>query len=185
MARLLSKDREGPVSVGASDDGGPDLSVVTKNMRVTGDIETKGAVRIEGTVTGSVKARSVEVTASGRIEGDLETTECGATGGLFVIGGSVRGAVRAVQLEVRQGGSVLGGVVADSATVGGLVQNGLLTNGRLVLTGTAVVEGDVQASRLALEEGGQVNGTVRIGDAAAPVTKSPGQEPKLAAARSA
>ncbi|MEX2048621.1 MAG: polymer-forming cytoskeletal protein [Gemmatimonadota bacterium] len=146
---------------------GPDVSVITKDMRVAGDIETTGAIRIEGTVSGSVRAASLELTATGAVNGDLIAAEGDSVGGAFVVAGSVQGAVRAHQVEVCQGGTVLSGVVAETATVRGRILGGILARGRLALTATAVVEGDVHARRLALEEGGQVNGNIRIGDQAA------------------
>ena len=167
MARLLSKDREGPSVPGGSREVGPDVSVVTKDLRVMGDIETTGAIRIEGAVSGSVRAATLELTTTGSVDGDLIAAEGDSAGGAFVVAGSVQGAVRANQVEVRQGGTVLGGVVAESATVRGRILGGVLARGRLALTATAVVEGDVHARRLALEEGGQVNGNIRIGDQAA------------------
>jgi len=155
------------------------VSVVTKDMRVSGDIETRGAIRIEGAVTGSVRAASLELAPTGSVAGDLTAVESEAGAGLFVVGGSVQGSVRAHQVEVRQGGSILGGVVTESATVRGRVQNGIVARHRLALTETAVVEGDVHARRLALEEGGQVNGNIRIGDQAS-VDDAPAAGPKAA-----
>ena len=174
MARLLSKEREGERAPGGGHEApGTNVSVVTKDMRVIGDIETAGAIRIEGAVTGSVKARSLELCASGSVEGDLHAIEGEQGEQPFVIGGSVRGGVHASHVEVRQGGSVLGGVVAEQATVRGRVQGGILARSRLALTETSVVEGDVHARRLALEEGGQVNGNIRIGDQAATGARGP------------
>lgn len=189
MARLLSKDREGPSIPEGSREAGPHVSVITKDMRVAGDIETTGAIRIEGSVSGSVRAASLELTATGSVDGDLIAAEGDSAEGAFVVAGNVQGAVRAHQVEVRQGGTVLSGVVAESATVRGRILGGVLARGRLALTATAVVEGDVHARRLALEEGGQVNGNIRIGDQAAverraavpPAQDARPQEPGLVA----
>ena len=46
------------------------------------------------------------------------------------------------------------------------MHGGILARKRLALEETAEVEGDVDARRLALKEGGQVNGTIRMGDRA-------------------
>lgn len=168
MARLLSREREVVTrSESWSDDpiaGG--LSIVTEDMRIEGDIETKGSVRIEGTVTGGVRARGVELAATGSVEGNVEVLPLEGESQVFVIKGSVKGAVRASRVDIGQGGRVLGGIEADYATLGGNVQGGILARERLALRSTAVVEGDVDARRLALEEGGQVNGNIRVGDRA-------------------
>ncbi|HUP53559.1 MAG TPA: polymer-forming cytoskeletal protein [Longimicrobiales bacterium] len=190
---LLSKDRD--VEGARTRPGEPrsgDLSVVTKDVRIVGDIETSGRVRLEGTVTGSVRARSIELTATGSVEGDVTALAGDDDTETFAIDGTVHGAVRARHVEIGEGGSVLGGVEADHATVRGRIQGGIQARDRLALKASAVVEGDIDARRLSLEEGGQVNGNIRIGDRAAleetgrrgqgsPVTPQRGAEPSPAA----
>lgn len=144
-----------------------DLSVLSKDVRIVGDVETTGRVRLEGTVSGSVRARSIELAGSGSVEGDVVAMSKDDDKEPFVVDGTVHGAVRARHVEIGEGGSVLGGIEADHATVRGRVQGGIQARDRLALKATAVVEGDIDARRLALEEGGQVNGNIRIGDRAA------------------
>jgi cytoskeletal protein CcmA (bactofilin family) len=165
---LLSKEREGEREGFRSSEGrSGDLSVITKDVRIVGDVETAGRLRLEGAVTGNVRARSIELAATGSVEGDVVMLDPQNGKETFAIDGTVQGAVRAGQVEVGQGGSVLGGIEADHATVSGRVQGGIQARDRLALRATAVVEGDIDARRLALEEGGQVNGNIRIGDRAA------------------
>jgi len=165
---LLSKDRDDERAGGRGGEGRTgDLSVLTKDVRIVGDLETTGRMRLEGTVTGSVRARSFELAASGSVEGDVVSLTREDDKETFVIDGTVQGAVRARHVEVGEAGSVLGGVDADHATVSGRVQGGIQARDRLALKATSVVEGDIDARRLALEEGGQVNGNIRIGDRAA------------------
>ena len=104
--------------------------------------------------------------ASGSVDGDVIAAEGTKSDQVFVICGLVTGAVRAPQVEVRQGGRVHGGVVADEAVIHGQVHGGILARNRLTLEETADVEGDVHARRLALKEGGQVNGNIRMGERA-------------------
>ena len=164
---LLSKDREGEREGFRSTEGrSGDLSVITKDVRIVGDVETAGRLRLEGAVTGNVRAKSIELAATGSVEGDIVTLAGDDAKETFAIDGTVHGAVRARHVEVGQGGSVLGGIEADQATVSGRVQGGIQARDRLALRATAVVEGDIDARRLALEEGGQVNGNIRIGDRA-------------------
>jgi cytoskeletal protein CcmA (bactofilin family) len=59
---------------------------------------------------------------------------------------------------------VNGGVVADEAVIHGRVHGGVQARTRLALEESAEVEGDVLARRLALKEGGRVNGNIRMGD---------------------
>ena len=165
---LLSKDRDIDRGVTRAVEGRTgDLSVLTKDVRIVGDVETMGRVRLEGTVTGTVRARGIELSRGGTVEGDVVAMSKDDDKETFVVEGTVQGAVRARHVEIGEGGRVLGGIEADHATVRGRVQGGIQARDRLALKATAVVEGDIDARRLALEEGGQVNGNIRIGDRAA------------------
>jgi len=109
------------------------ISIIGPGMRVRGDCETDGTLRIEGTVEGTVRAgKAVVIGKDGVVEGDVATQDA-------IIGGRVTGAV-----------------VAES---------------RLELQATCVVEGEVRARRIKLDEGGQINGTVHTGDVQAPAPK--------------
>lgn len=126
----------------------------------------EGRLRIEGRVHGNVRAGGLELGKSGSIEGDLVAME-GATSDPFTIAGTVDGEVRAPRVEVGPTGSILKGIQAEEAHVRGSVEGGIIALRRLVLEETAKVEGDVRARTLALKEGGQVNGTIVMGEQAA------------------
>jgi len=151
----------------AASAGDRNVSVISKEMRIVGDCETDGPLRIEGKITGDVRARGLELAQSGTVSGDLSTLEGAKDDQVFLIDGNVDGTVRARQVEVRKTGVVLGGIDADQATIHGRVKGGILARVRLSMGETAVVEGDVRARRLALQEGGQVNGTILMGERAA------------------
>lgn len=115
------------------------ISIIGPGMRVVGDCETDGTLRIEGTVEGTVRAaKAVVIGKDGVVKGDVLTQDA-------IIGGRVTGAV-----------------VAES---------------RLELQATSVVDGEVKARRIKLEEGGRLNGTVVTGElkpaAAAPQPAPP------------
>lgn len=102
------------------------ISIIGPGMRVTGDCETDGTLRIEGTVEGTVRAgKAVVIGKDGVVEGDVTTQDA-------IIGGRVTGAVYA--------------------------------ESRLELQATCVIEGEIRARRIKLDEGGRVNGTVQTGE---------------------
>lgn len=106
------------------------ISIVGPGMRVTGDCETEGTLRIEGGVKGTVRAgKAIVIGKDGFVDGDVITQDA-------IIGGRVTGSV-----------------VAES---------------RLELQATCVIEGEIRARRIKLDEGGRVNGTVRTGDVTGP-----------------
>jgi cytoskeletal protein CcmA (bactofilin family) len=102
------------------------ISIIGPGMRVVGDCETDGTLRIEGTVDGTVRAgKAVVIGKDGVVNGDVATQDA-------IIGGRVTGAV-----------------IAES---------------RLELQATSIIEGEIRARRIKLDEGGRVNGTVYTGE---------------------
>jgi len=61
-------------------------------------------------------------------------------------------------------GVVEGEVVAENADVAGAVRGNMTVGGRLVLKGSARVDGDIQVGRLVMEEGAVLNGLCRMSD---------------------
>jgi len=108
------------------------ISIIGPGMRVIGDCETEGTIRVEGVVQGTVRAaKAVVIGKDGSIQGDVFTQDA-------VVGGKV-----------------VGTVVAES---------------RLELQATCVIEGEIRARRIKLEEGGRVNGTVQTGEVKIPTS---------------
>lgn len=102
------------------------ISIIGPGMKVTGDCDSEGTLRIEGTVEGTVRAaKAVVVGKDGVIDGDIDTQD---------------------------------------AVVGGRVTGSILAASRLELQASCVVEGEIRARRIKLEEGGTINGMVHIGD---------------------
>jgi len=102
------------------------ISIIGPGMRVVGDCETDGTLRIEGTIEGTVRAgKAVVIGKDGVVIGDVSTQDA-------IIGGKVTGIV-----------------IAES---------------RLELQATCVIDGEVRARRIKLDEGGRVNGTVQTGE---------------------
>ena len=104
------------------------ISIIGPGMKVVGDCDADGAVRVEGTVQGNIRAgKAVVVGKDGVVDGDIFTQDA-------VIAGKVKGVVRA--------------------------------ESRLEIQATSRMEGEVIASRLQLEEGAMLNGTVQMGKGA-------------------
>jgi cytoskeletal protein CcmA (bactofilin family) len=102
------------------------ISIIGPGMRVIGDCDTEGTLRIEGHIEGTVRA-----------------------GKAVVVG---------------KDGSVKGDVITQDAVVGGRIAGTIIAESRLELQATCIIEGDVRARRIKLEEGGRVNGTVQTGE---------------------
>jgi len=118
------------------------ISIVGPGMRIVGDCETTGTIRVEGRVEGSIRAgKAVVIGKEGTVQGDINTQD---------------------------------------AVISGTVVGTLVVESRLELQATCKIDGEVQATRLQLEEGAVLNGTVNMGGkvhAQPAVMKAPKPEP--------
>lgn len=81
------------------------MSIIGPGMRITGELETEGTVRIEGSIDGTVRAgRSVVVGKDGEVIGDVYTQEA-------VIGGRVAGTVTAESRVELQSSCIIEGEI--------------------------------------------------------------------------
>lgn len=89
------------------------------------------------------------------------------TEGTLRIDGVVEGSIMAGKaVVIGKDSLVVGDIKTQDAVIGGRVQGRIVAESRLELQSTCVIEGEVFARRIKLEEGGQVFGTVQMGEAA-------------------
>jgi cytoskeletal protein CcmA (bactofilin family) len=138
---------------------------------------------VEGRVTGSIRAGRLTVATNGHVAGNITAPAGGSAENIVRIDGRVDGTVSAPVVEIGPGGSVGAGLRVRDAVVRGRVAGAIVTEHRLRLEETAVVEGDVTAQRLGLAEGGQVFGTIRIGARPDTGDKGAGKPGSTASAR--
>ena len=101
------------------------LSVIASGMKIVGDIESTGVVKIEGIVEGAVRgARQLLLGRQGTVHGDIRAHE-------VVIGGTVIGTIVAEErVEIQGTSSVKGDIHTKSIVVleGGVI-NGTVRMG--------------------------------------------------------
>jgi cytoskeletal protein CcmA (bactofilin family) len=91
------------------------------------------------------------------VAGDLQAD------GVVRIEGRVVGNVHASdQVLISEGGIVEGDIVAREVVIGGRVHGCIQGDERVELQASAVVHGDITTRRLLVQEGGQVNGGVKM-----------------------
>jgi cytoskeletal protein CcmA (bactofilin family) len=117
---LLRKDSDkGEVRNGTTEAA---LSIIAAGMRITGDVETNGTLKIDGRVEGSViGARQLMLGRNGKITGNVRAGE-------VVVGGTVEGAIMADERLELQNSAVVNGdidtksiVVLEGARINGSV----------------------------------------------------------------
>jgi cytoskeletal protein CcmA (bactofilin family) len=105
------------------------ISIIGPGMKVIGDCDAEGAIRVEGSVKGNIRAgKAVVVGKDGRVEGDIFTQDA-------VIAGIVTGTLRAEsRLEVQASSRIEGEVIAarmqleEGAMLNGTIQMGAGTD---------------------------------------------------------
>jgi len=113
-------------------------------------------------------AGSLSIIAAGMtVRGDIESN------GIVKVEGAVDGHVHARhQVLVARGGIVHGDIDAREVIVGGMVNGSIRSAERVEVQSGATVAGDIMTRRIAVAEGGTLNGQIRMGEqsgAAAPV----------------
>ncbi len=104
------------------------LSILAVGIRVIGDLETAGTIKIDGHVEGSVtSARQVMLGRGGTIHGNVVADE-------VVIGGDVRGNIHATNRLELQGSALVHG---DIETKSIIVLEGAQINGSVKMSDVA------------------------------------------------
>lgn len=94
-----------------------------------------------------------------KVKGDCETD------GTLRVEGTVEGMIKAAKaVVVGKDGVVIGDITTQDAVIGGKVTGTVVAESRLELQATCVIEGEIRARRVKLDEGGKVNGTVAMGE---------------------
>lgn len=108
------------------------------------------------------------------IIGDVETD------GVVKVEGRVKGSVRASQqILLAPGGTVEGNLETKEAIIGGEVKGTVRAEDRVEIQASSVIQGDIITARIAILEGGQVNGEIKMGKPEA-VSSEPAGVPRLA-----
>jgi cytoskeletal protein CcmA (bactofilin family) len=123
------RERKGELEMGTGDDI---LSIIGPGMRIKGDLEARGSVRIEGMVEGTIQAgKAVVIGREGTVKGDILTEDA-------VLAGTVNGTIRAKsRLEVESTARVDGEIYAKTLKL----DEGAVVNGQ-VRMGEAAVGAD-------------------------------------------
>ncbi len=105
------------------------------------------------------------------IIGDVETD------GVVKVEGRVQGSVRAAeQILLAPGGVVQGDLETREAILGGEVRGTVRAGDRVEVQASCIIQGDIVTARIAILEGGQVNGEIKMGKMDAyesvPISKS-------------
>lgn len=96
------------IGSGSGGNGGgterPTPSIVSRDMRVTGNLDTPGEVHVEGTVDGDINCAKLTIGATGSVNGHIMA-------GTVRVHGRVQGEINAEEVFILNGSTVQGDVV--------------------------------------------------------------------------
>ncbi len=101
---------------------------------------------------------AMSIIAAGMVvTGDIDSA------GVVKVEGRVEGSVRtARQVLVGRQGEVKGDIETREAIIGGRVEGTITATERVDVQGTASVAGDIHTKSIVVQEGGKINGTVKM-----------------------
>lgn len=147
-------------------------------MGLFGTKPSSGTATVQGKVAA---AGGLSIIAAGMtVRGDIESD------GIVKVEGAVDGNVHAMhQVLVARGGIVHGDIDAREAIVGGMVNGSIRAAERVEVQSGATVVGDITTRRIAVAEGGTLNGQIRMGEqTAAAVSATPALDVRAYSAKS-
>ena len=128
------------------------MAIFAKDENSNGDSKN-GAAAGEGAM--SIIAAGMTVT------GDIDSA------GVVKVEGRVEGSVRtARQVLIGRQGEVKGDIETREAVIGGRVEGTITATERVDVQATASVSGDIHTKSIVVQEGGKINGTVKMTEAA-------------------
>ena len=134
---MFGKDGTTRPEIRTNNSGEATLSIIASGMRIVGDVESAGVIKVDGHIDGSVSgARQVLVARGGTIHGNITADE-------IVIGGLVAGAVVATERLELQETAVVNGDIETTSIV---VLEGAKINGSVRMRGVHGDGTDVQGS---------------------------------------
>ncbi len=83
--------------------------------------------------------------------------------GVIRIDGRVEGGIKAAEVVVEPGGSVQGDIQTRELVVAGQVTGNIVAQGRAELQASAQVRGDILSPRIKIDEGGRIDGRLKMG----------------------
>jgi cytoskeletal protein CcmA (bactofilin family) len=125
--------KDGKPTEARSTNGDAILSIVAGGLRVVGDLEGPGLIKVDGRVEGSISgARQVIVGREGSVRGNINATE-------VILAGSVDGAVVATERAELQASAVVSGDIHTRTII---VHEGARINGTVRMSAAGVTDAE-------------------------------------------
>lgn len=129
-----------------------EISTITKNVVVNGDMEADGSLDLFGTVNGNIKIRG-KLNVTGNITGNSEAVEVYAQSAKVVGDITSLGSVTIGRESV-----IRGNIYATSAVIAGAVKGDIDVKGPVILDASAIVMGNIKSKSVQINNGAVIEG---------------------------
>jgi cytoskeletal protein CcmA (bactofilin family) len=127
-------------------------SIISSDLRITGNLESKGEVQMDGTLEGDIKCARLSVGDSGHIMGAVVVENA-------LIRGRVDGQIKANKITLTRSARVVGDIVHETLTI----EPGAHLEGHCRRADTSVFKGDGKVdSKINLKGDGKADSKINL-----------------------
>ena len=129
-----------------------EVSTITKNVVVNGDIEADGSLDLFGTVNGNIRIRG-KINVTGNITGNSEAAE------VYAQSAKVSGDITSLgSVTIGRESVIRGNIYATSAVIAGAVKGDIDVKGPVILDASAIVMGNIKSKSVQINNGAVIEG---------------------------
>ena len=128
------------------------VTTITSGTTIRGGISSDGSLEVMGVITGDVECQG-KVSIVGKVSGNVMASEIYVSTQRLEGGLSSEGPVK-----IGVGTIILGDVDATSAYIAGAVKGDIDVNGHVVVDSTAIIQGNIKAKSIQVNNGAVVDG---------------------------
>ena len=143
-----------PFAGGMRTDGAQEMTVISKNTMIDGNIRSFADMKIDGNIKGNVETTK-NININGKVVGDLTCDN------ISMKNSAVQGNVRLKGQAVMANDSMLiGDLTSQVAQLNGKIKGNIEISGKIQLDRDSVIIGDIKAGSIAISDGAVINGFV-------------------------
>lgn len=143
-----------PFAGGMRTDGAQEMTVISKNTMIDGNVRSFADMKIDGNIKGNVETTK-NININGKVVGDLTCDN------ISMKNSAVQGNVRLKGQAIMANDSMLiGDLTSQVAQLNGKIKGNIEISGKIQLDRDSVIIGDIKAGSIAISDGAVINGFV-------------------------
>ncbi len=143
-----------PFLSGLRADGAQEMTVISKNTMIDGNVRSFADMKIDGNIKGNVETTK-NININGKVVGDLTCDN------ISMRSSAIQGNVRLKGQALMANDSMLiGNLTSQVAQLNGKIKGNIEISGKIQLDRDSVIIGDIKAGSIAISDGAVINGFV-------------------------